>query len=733
MVRRVAQSARFRHFLRIHALPFLFFLALTIVLSWPSITTFTSAYIGDSTEDPRHNIWHVWHVKEALLGRVPIYQAPNLYYPEGISLHLHGIGPLIGVLALPFWPLGLTAAYNGAILLAFALSSYAIYLLVRQVGLSQLAALFTGTFYAFVPMHLAGFFGHLEKTFTALLPLALLAVLFFVDLRRSRRWAVFPAVVLFLTLLFNGLLFIEAVISAVILTIIVYLRSNKSDRPELNRRIVICAVAVVLLCAPLLIATVQASAHPNIRVDLNFASADYQPDLIQFIIPPSFGLLFGHQAENLLQVFDITSQIEKNVYLSWIGLFLMTFALVKKWRLALPWLLLTVFWAVLALGPTLQILGERTHTEYDLPITMPYVFFTMLPGLDFLRTPGRLFLMGAVTFSVMAGLGLQFLHEKWPARRWVVTLMLTIFIFVEGWPQPWPAQTLRTPPPFYRSIAEDTAEYGVLDLPFQPPEAASFATYSSRYQIDQLTHRKGIVGGYISRPYQNHPLFPCLIPSLRSPQPDVQVNGRPTDCTVNILHDLAYFNYRYVVWHKPQPGNSYASNPAEVEESSAYLLNLLGNQQPLVDDEMTTVYTVPLITAESQITTTIALLNNWYSREGETRWAKSPASLLVSVPGGGTFDLTIIPADIYDPGPGQSVGQEGTLEVLVDEELITEVQIQKDQPLYIPLSFSGGVHRITLSLKAGNFRPIDVGGGEDRRWLGFAIRSINLESTSMKE
>lgn len=728
MKNKFIKNPRLLTLFRQHCLPFLFFAVLTIALTWPTIRFFTAQFVGHPSDDSRHNLWLLWHVKEAMLGHQPFYEAPLLYYPTGISMHLHGIGPLIGLFALPFWPLGAVAAHNGATMLAFALSGYAIYLLARGLGLSQPAAFFTGSLYSVTPMHLGGLFGHVEKIFTALLPLVLLVTHFGLDPKRSRWWAVGTAVVLLLTLLFNGLHFVEAALSIGFFVLIAFLRSDTADRRELWRRIGIMGLSSIILVGPLALATAAAATQPGTLVDMNLASKDYQPDLVEFFLPPTFGRVFGEGAKTFRELFELDDNIEKWIYLSWTGVALAGVALVRKRQRSWRWLLLTAGWAVLALGPTLQVLGQVTFTEHRVPVIMPYAFFTMLPGLDFLRTPGRLMLMGFVGFSIVAGTGLHYLVEKWPCWRWRIAAILTVLVFLESWPQPWPGQPLRPVPPFYQSLAAEPAIFGVFDLPVMPPNALWHVSYSSRYQLDQMTHKKGIATGYISRPYESHPLFPCLIPSLLPPQPDVQVNGVPTKCYANILHDLAYYNYRYVVWHKPQPNDHYAANPAEVEETSAYLLDLLSAGPPLLDDDMTTVYAVPPLTAANNLSPTMGLLHNWHLWEDEWRWAKSPASLFISTPRSQEVRLVITPVAIYDPGPGQPADAEGKLTVSLDGALIAEVLVHTGKNFSVPLFLQAGIHTVSLSLEAGNFRPSDTrGGGDDTRWLSFATRSINLE------
>jgi hypothetical protein len=703
-----------------HLYPLLFFAILTLALTWPAVTTFTTHYIGSPTNDARHNLWLIWHTKEALLGRQPLFHAPLLYYPGGISLLIHGIGPFMGLLALPFWPWGLVAAYNGALLLGFALTGYTVYLLARSLNLPPPAALFAGTLLIAAPMHIHGVNGHLEKAFIGLLPLALLALHHTLNPARNGRWAILVAITLLFTLLHNGLQFVLAALSIAFWLVIAFVQSQPANRPLLFRRTLIIAAATLFLTGPLLLATLAAARDPALQIDLNRESLYYQPDVAEFLLPPTFTRFWGTATWEFFNSHQIRNGIETAVFLSWVGLLACLAALFSRQRAARYWLLFAALWVVLALGPRLQLVGQHTFTEYHLPVLLPYSLLTALPGLDFLRTPGRLMLMGFVAFAIAAAYGLAWFNGRYPRLRYATTAVAIGLVLLETWPVPRPRQPWLPAPPFYQQLAADPEIYAVFDLPVDLE--GWYVGYSSRYQLDQITHGKGIAAGYISRTYSAHPFFPCLIPELRPPQADVLVNGRPAPCYTNALYDLAYHNYRYVVWHKPQPDSIQPTTDATTD----YLLSLFAGQQPVADDQWLTVYAVPLLHSLETTTPTMGLASNWYPFEpGFGRWAKSPATLFISTPTPIEATLQITPEILYSPS--QSPGNEGTLHVVLDETAIATIPIHTQQLSAVPLTLPAGFHTLTLTLAAGNDRPSDQGSTPDDRWLSFAIRSINLQ------
>jgi hypothetical protein len=722
-------TGRPRYLLVEYSLPLVLFAALSLALSWPAVRDFSTKLIS-SGGDARHNLWVLWHYKEALLGSATWFQTDLLYYPEGASLLTHGLGPVMALFALPFWPWGPVTAHNGAVLVGFGLTGYFMYLLARGLELRREVAFFAGLMLLTAPMHMAGLWGHMTKVFLGLIPLALLALHHSLNSRRSRWWVVAAALVVLATVLHSGYQFIFTVLVAGLHVLATLLTTTPVGRIAILKRCLLLAAAGLVIVSPMLFATLRASQTESVSVSRSLESLNNRPDLVEFILPAPISRIFGQPVREFFSTRNVKPTIETAVSLSFTGLLLSLLALLKsKWQ-GRWWVLFTVLFAGLALGPALKLLGRTYFTEYGLPVILPFVLVTRLPGLDFIRASGRFMMVGYVTFALAAAYGLAWLSGRYPRLARPIILAASLLLLVETWPRSWPQEILRPVPQFYQQLAGDPALYGVFDLPVKPAEEVSYVGYASHYQMYQMTHGKGIPSGYLSRVYDVHPLFPCVIPEQQSSQPDVLVNGRRSECDRNFLFDLAYFDYRYVVWHRPDPDYTYYRPEGWAERQTARLIaSYFTGQEPLVADDLVTVYTVPpLSETAARLSPVIGLKDNWYKREvGQRRWARSPATLYLSIPQGGRFVLEITPERIFEPGPDQVVGSRGTLQVKLDGVLVATVEIKSGQVTSIPLDLSAGVHSVSLALEAGNFRPGDY-GSDDYRWLSFAIRSVNLRS-----
>ncbi|MFN8483726.1 MAG: hypothetical protein U0768_11870 [Anaerolineae bacterium] len=711
-----------------YGLPLLFFLVLGLLVTWPLARDFTTAVPSDGSEaDPYQNLWILWHLKEALLGRQPLFDAPGLYYPVGISMLVNATGPAQAALGLPFWPWGAVAAYNGAILLGFTLTGFFTYLLARGVGLTRNVALFAGAFFVMANMHLAGLLGDLQRTFLALIPLALLTWWYALQPKRSPWWAVATAGVMLLLILEHGWQYILTGFAIALLWLTALIWAERGTRRIVASRGLILAAAALVLNGPLLLVITRASRNPLFNLDNRLEALTFQPDAIEFFLPSKFSALLGAAATQWAAAHGVYRNIETAVSITVVGLLLGIVAAAKARRAARPWLIVAVVGFIFAAGPALRLLGHREFTVYRLPLALPYAILTEMPGLSFMRTPGRFVEVASCALSVAAGFGLMWLMGRWPRYSTAILVAAFGLLFLETWPQPWTQFRPPAAPELYQKIAQDPEMYGVFDLPIALNPKDSVIDFSARYMAYQMTHGKGIAMGYLARSYQSHPLFPCLLLSDAS-TPDVTVNGRPTTCLPNAQDYLAANNYRYVVRHKPQPGpGGFEAGSWADRQAAAFVSAAFPNAPPVYEDEQVAVYQVQPPADTASVPLTMALKTNWYPWEGQARWATSPASLSVVSPTAQPATLRIKTVSLAQPAAPGGTGETGTLIVTAADGAPTSVPVTAGKTVSIPIALVAGPQDISLRLEAGNFQPANY-GERDERQLGFAVSSIDLRT-----
>jgi hypothetical protein len=568
------------------------YLALAIAASWPLARDFATYTIGDVHYDERHAIWTLWYTAQAIAGRVSWPETTHLLWPHGISLLVEGIGPLNGMFALPFWPWGAAAAFNGAALAGLALSGWSLYALAREIGLPRGPAFVAGALYLLWPIHLVALSGHLEKLFTGLLPLTLLAGLRAFDPQRHRGWLIAPGVGLLGALLQNGNQFTFAALGLGLLAVQTWLAPL--ERTARLRRALQAAASSVVICGPLLLAIVLVMRDPTLEVALGEHAFYYSPDALSLVLPAPHqwwaGWLYPNRAHLPDYVWASTLP-GLNPTPTWYGTGLETVVGIPVVAIVLgacgwrepagrAWIVFGLAFAALCLGPRLRIGGEVT------PIRLPHVVAKRVPGLNVMRTPGRYMLVGSVGFALGAGAGLAALIRRRPARATAVVAIAAALAALECWPRPWAQTALPQVPDFYRRLATQRAGGAVLDLPHGH---YSFGVYASAYMYYQTVHQHSIAWSNLSR---NHRQFPVAgLEGLWNPQ----VAAGPA-----LRTRLRALGYRYVVVHRHaeiflggwvEHGRlGRPVGPPTPPESERLIREAFGGEAPVHVDDLVTVW-----------------------------------------------------------------------------------------------------------------------------------------------
>jgi hypothetical protein len=617
-----------------HGLVFLFFSLLCIALTWPLLKDFSTKIngIGDATQ----LLWLLWHYRNVFFAGEDLFHSSLLYYPYGASAITTALYPLVGLLALPFWPIGPQAAYNGALLLGFILSGYLNYLLARFLKFDPGVALLSGVILLAAPIHSSALYGHLSKAFITI-PIALIALNAMLDVQRSRWWSVATGFGILTVLLTSSEQVVFLLFAVLFFPAIRLIWANQAERQERLLRLGLASLVTMALISWYIILVYQALQDPSISDNLSAEAYQHQPDLIQFFIPGIFNRFLGPLFSTLNQTYTI-SPIETSVFLGWTALALSLVGWFKAGREARIWGLFLLLCALFALGPELKIFAINY-------IDLPFKAFGYLPALQAIRTPGRIMLIGFVALGIMAGYGLTWLQrQRSHSFKWITSGLAISLVVFEFWPTPSEQTILRPVPDFYNQISQDPDTYGVFDLPLRPKREIShysaYYIYSSHYQWYQMTHLKGIASGYIGRPYERHPVFGAFVSNSVNGSPwlnHVLVKGQPANRYANARYELARAGYRYVVVHKPQPVYpDYPPGAWGERAAQEFITAVFTEETPFYEDELVTVFSVgPVLPDDGLTTTIIPLATNWESWVEftiEEQWSSLPAFFYVASP-----------------------------------------------------------------------------------------------------
>jgi hypothetical protein len=153
------------------------------------------------------------------------------------------------------------------------------------------------------------------------------------------------------------------------------------------------------------------------------------------------------------------------------------------------WMIGALVFAILALGPILQIAGWKTG------LPLPGVLIHALPGLSILRAPVRFTILATLALGLCAAFVLdQWMHSG--RRTWALVFSILIALDLAMVP----VNRLyegRPIPAVYDRIASDPTPGAVLEIP--GGYEFSSAWYNVRSMYYQTRHGRPLLVGYISR------------------------------------------------------------------------------------------------------------------------------------------------------------------------------------------------------------------------------------------
>ncbi|MEW5957226.1 MAG: interleukin-like EMT inducer domain-containing protein [Chloroflexota bacterium] len=583
------------------------YLLLALVLTWPTVTHLGTHLPGDGGDDPAI-AWNLWWVKFALLnrGQNPFY-TDFMFYPVGINLAFYTLTVLNAVAALPLTlNLGVVAASNLHLFLTFVVGGYGAFLLTRSVLTAAIpesdrmqiwvSAALAGGFYAFAGSKL--FYvalGQFNIAGSHWLPWT---VLYLTRTRRTpRRLKNAVMAGLFLTLQ----AWTEMTYASFLLVFLglywLYWLGIASTRPNRWPALQphLQAAVVMGLTFALGLSPILAQMLPDMAAEGDFLvegsgfAGDYSADLLGFFIPTMHHPWLG----NLIRQTNIgtpgsATGFDKgqHIYPGFVLLGLLLVSLATGFRRPTIrfWLLATLIFALLCLGPVISVNGYATG------LPGPFVLLQSLPFFKGNRYPSRYSVMLLLALSVLAGFSLvqiqhwarqkftkyklqivnrksQIVNHYSPFTIHLVPALIFLIFLVEHLSLPLPQSDLRVPEPYQR-LAAEPGDFTVLDIPFAWRNGfritGAFTTQFMFGQFYQTFHQKRLLQGNTSRNpefkfqyFTGAPVINSLL-ALETGQPlppEQWEADRPLAAEV-----LRFFNIRYIVV-RPEPFNPFGHYP----------------------------------------------------------------------------------------------------------------------------------------------------------------------------
>jgi hypothetical protein len=607
--------------LRRDLLVLLFFTVLTLLMTWPLITRINTVYAGNN-EDLWTFQWDNWWTRYALQHGENLLFTPVQFYPIGVSLAAHSLSFYNSLLWIPLAALfGDIAAYNITVLLTFILSGYTTYKLVEYLQGSEIGdqgsspnskprslipAVIAGIIFAFAPYHFSQSLGHVSLASVQWFPLLALFILKATRETKRRNGVWIGLTTLLITATRLQFLVLGGVVLALFVLVDWLALRREWTRGAWTRLLAGAALGLVL-SLPFVLPAAQLftqAATPNELI------ADEQTwgqtDLAAYFVPMTYHPIFGSIVQPLYDNF-----IKNRAWMPYLGivpLLLTAWGALRAKRRALPWLAIGLFSFIMALGPFLRVNGvELTN------IPLPYALIGDRFPLNILRSPDRYNLMLPLAMAPLAAWGVQDVLARVSRRAQsagktnalkrmaaLAGILIGVIILFEYLGVPYPTIEPLPTSPFQKQMAQDGADYAVLDIPLDRSDTKNYLYY-------QTQHEKSTVQGRVARvPAEAYALF-NRIPLLSAWQ-DNLLATRPSDLGAQ-LQLLADQNVRYIILHKD------LASPEAVTSLRNYF-----TLPPVYEDDQIAVYSTAL-TAQpvQQIADGIGVVNSWAGVQGDNQ------------------------------------------------------------------------------------------------------------------
>lgn len=500
------------------ALVTLFFLALSIVQTWPLVLHMDDHVMAWAPDGYQH-MWNLWWFKHQLLSLHNPFRTDLLFYPQGSDLYMHTLTPVNGLFTLPWQILSGNVILSWGItsLLFLTASGVGAYALAYRVSRDPWASLAGGMIFAFSPFVMTHINGHLNISTTWPIPFFVLAVLSFHDTLRLRDAAI--AGLLLSVMTWNWLEF--TIDSALFLVLfggfwgaICFRRGDRENALALLKGAVVLSAVWAVLSLPIMIPSVYEVASGDIQMKggLSAPAEFYSADLAGYVTPsPLWGP--GKFANCDCGQFPVViGGVEGTVFMGILPLLLSAVAPLGYWksdkRLIVGfWGIVFAFFAVMALGPFLYVHGDKS---FDLgfgsfSIPLPFRVFKELPLIGLRRVPARMVVYATLSLAVLAPMGITVL-KRLAGQRYVyagqaIAVLAAALVLLEFWNPPVSLSSYHVPS-IYEQIGDEDGDFTLLELPvgrITGTEQRGDINGGGMTDYSQIIHGKASIGGYISR------------------------------------------------------------------------------------------------------------------------------------------------------------------------------------------------------------------------------------------
>jgi hypothetical protein len=255
---------------------------------------------------------------------------------------------------------------------------------------------------------------------------------------------------------------------------------------------VACAISLCLLLPPILGVALRLADGMLPNTETYWRSSPRGVDLLAFFLPnPNHPLWGGWTHDALLP--DASDAFPEFVAaFSLIGLSLIAAAFVRR-KLPAFWVVFTLLFAWLSLGPFVHIAGQNSY------VIGPWALLRYLPIIGMARSPARFAIVAILGASILSGFAIEWWVRKHSSPR-LAAVILALALAVELAAAPRELYSASIPDVYGIIATAADSRARVLQLPTGIRDGtSSIGDFSAATLYFQTRHGRPIIGGYLSR------------------------------------------------------------------------------------------------------------------------------------------------------------------------------------------------------------------------------------------
>ena len=474
--------------LKTHLLIILFFIILTIIMTFPVIVTFDENFAGRGGDTWAY-IWNFWLTITSLEQEQDIFKTGHVFYPDEISVFpLSPLNNFFAFILLQFFNYVVT--WNIIWFSGFIFGGYGCFVLAYHFNSKIFPSLIAGIIFTFSSYHTAHAIGHIDLSTLIWIPIFVL-FLFKISKSTSKIYPILGGIALSFVALTSWYSFFMVAIFSIIFLIVWFFQTKQIPIKKFLFNYLVMFLIGIIIIFPIIYPILLSSSAENSFDRPISEYYDNSIDLANLLIPSDF-----HSSTQFFQPATSIGNIEQ---VSYLGITVLSLSLITViWyrnKIVYFWILIASIFALLSLGPELKILGYLTG------ISLPGGFFyETIPGWNFFRAPGRFVMMVSLSTAILASYSISKIQEKFFSsnKKLIIFMIVILFlILVELAPIPYPTTNLSVPI-IYDTIKNDPRDIVILETPIGGSGEITLLS-DPKFLFYQTYHEKPMYGGYYAR------------------------------------------------------------------------------------------------------------------------------------------------------------------------------------------------------------------------------------------